>query len=160
VLIDDLGHTEEDTAKKQAPLLNTLRIPGAGRGDPYVTVTKISPVLPEAKVHTTGRTSGHQYGQICEIPAYVDADADRKTIKPTREWYVEQPDWITDSEESWLEGGIGVPGDSGAPVIDSDNNSLYGQIWGRNKYGARAQELHISQRCPTFRRTFKKDVLS
>jgi hypothetical protein len=54
--------------------------------------------------------------------------------QPTREWYVEQPSWITNSEESWLEGGIGVPGDSGTPVIDSDDNSLYGQIWGRNKY--------------------------
>jgi hypothetical protein len=134
VLIDDLGHTEEKASGAQEPLLNTLRIPGAGSGDPHVTVTKLSPVLPEAKVHTTGRTSGHQYGQICEIPAYLDADVTRKTTKATREWYVEQPSWITDSEESWIEAGIGVPGDSGAPVIDSDNNSLYGQIWGRNKY--------------------------
>lgn len=159
VLIDDLGHTEGDTAKKQAPLLNTLRIPGAGRGDRHVTVTKISPVLPEAKVHTTGRTSGHQYGQICEIPAYLDADADRKTTKPTREWYVEQPNWMADSEESWLEGGIGVPGDSGAPVVDSDNNSLYGQIWGRNKYWGSGPRIayftamsdiskDIQERCP------------
>jgi hypothetical protein len=137
VLIEDIGHTErleENDKKRQVPFLNTLRIPGAGKGDPFITVTKLSPVLPEAKVHTTGRTSGYQYGQICEIPAYLDADASRNTIKPTREWYIEQPGWIADSEESWLESGIGVPGDSGAPVIDSDNNSLYGQIWGRNKY--------------------------
>ncbi|PMD42144.1 hypothetical protein L207DRAFT_631982 [Hyaloscypha variabilis F] len=134
VLIDDYGHTEENEIGKQEPFLNTLRIPGPGRSDQYVTVTNHSPVLPEAKVHTTGRTSGHQSGQICEIPAYLDADASRRTTKPTREWYVEQPSWITDSEDSWLESGIGVPGDSGAPVIDSDTHSLYGQIWGRNKY--------------------------
>lgn len=137
VLIDDFGHTElskENGKEKEAPFLNTLRIPGAGNGDPFITVTKLSPVLPEAKVHTTGRTSGYQYGQICEIPAYLDADASRNTIKPTREWYIEQSSWIAGSEESWLESGIGIPGDSGAPVIDSDNNSLYGQIWGRNKY--------------------------
>jgi hypothetical protein len=133
VLIDDYGHTEENEEGKQEPFLNTLRIPGPGRGDPYVTVTNHSPVLPEAKIHTTGRTSGHQSGQICEIPAYLDADASRRTTRPTREWYIEQP-WIPDSEDIWLESGIGVPGDSGAPVIDSDTNSLYGQIWGRNKY--------------------------
>lgn len=134
VLIEDFGHAKVDGVKQEVPLLNTLRVPGARRGDPHVTVTKFGLVLPEAKVHTTGRSSGHQYGQICDIPAYIDADADRHTTKPTREWYVEQPKWIADSEESWLEGGIGVPGDSGAPVIDSHNNSLYGQIWGRNKY--------------------------
>lgn len=134
VLIDDYGHIEENEIGNQEPFLNTLRMPGPGRGDPYVTVANHSPVLPEAKVQTTGRTSGHQFGQICEIPAYLDADASRRTTKPTREWYVEQPSWITVSEDSWLESGIGVPGDSGAPVIDSDTNSLYGQIWGRNKY--------------------------
>jgi len=136
VLIDDFGQTEladEHNSKKQEPFLNTLRVPGQGP-EGYVTITEFGPVLPEAKIHSTGRTSGHQYGQICEIPAYLDADVDRKTTKPTREWFVEQPSWITDSEDSWLEGGIGVPGDSGAPVIDSDDKTLYGQIWGRNKY--------------------------
>ncbi|PMD58644.1 uncharacterized protein K444DRAFT_724152 [Hyaloscypha bicolor E] len=116
VLIDDYGHIEENEIGDQEPFLNTLRMPGPGRGDPYVTVVNHSPVLPEAKVHTTGRTSGRRSGQICEIPAYLDADASRRSTKPTREC------------------GIGVPGDSGAPVIDSDTNFLYGQIWGRNKY--------------------------
>jgi len=41
---------------------------------------------------------------------------------------------VAETADEWLEGGIGVPGDSGAPVIDSDNNSLYGFLWGRNKY--------------------------
>ncbi len=61
------------------------------------------------------------------LPAYLDADASRRTTKPRQEWYVEQP-WIPDPEDIWLEIGIGVLGDSGAPVIGSDTNSLYGQI--------------------------------
>lgn len=104
VLIDDIGHTQENKTKKQEPFPNTLRGPGAERFDPSISVTKLSQVLPEAKVRTTGRTSGHQYGQICEIPAYLDADESRKTTKPTRELYIEQPGWIKSSEEDWLEG--------------------------------------------------------
>jgi hypothetical protein len=58
VLIDDYGHTElvkGDTTGKQKPFLNTFRIPEAGKGDPYVTVTEFRLGLPEAKVYTTGQ---------------------------------------------------------------------------------------------------------
>lgn len=149
VLINDNGHTiekevpadEECAANgkqkqvfKQAPLLNTLRIPGARKINECVTVTNISCVNPGAMIQSTGRTSGHQTGQICLIPAYLDADKDRKTTKATREWYIQQPHGATDREELWVEGGIGVPGDSGAAVVDSQDDSLYGQIWGRSKY--------------------------
>jgi hypothetical protein len=40
--------------------------------------------------------------------------------------FIEKPTYV--SEEEWLESGIGLPGDSGAPVIDCEDKSLYGQI--------------------------------
>lgn len=91
-----------------------------------------SPIVPGATVLSSGRTSGYQVGQVCEIPAYVSGKANG-TEKATREWYIEEP-YASDNEEAWIRGGIGVHGDSGAAVIDSETKSLVGQIWGRNKY--------------------------
>ncbi|RYP65776.1 hypothetical protein DL771_008141 [Monosporascus sp. 5C6A] len=102
-------------------------------------VTSTSPVAPGAMVCSTGRTSGHQRGQICEIPAYVHGTkAGNGTGKATREWFIEEPelgdgDGVGD-EDAWIRGGIGVQGDSGAAVVDSETNALVGQVWGRNKY--------------------------
>lgn len=117
------------------PAPNTLRISGAfddGPQCPYVTT--VSTVLPCASVASTGRTSGHQYGQICCIPAYLDSEHDQGALKASREWFIEQPQDSEMSEAGWLENGPGLPGDSGAPVVDANNNSLYCQLWGRNKY--------------------------
>jgi hypothetical protein len=36
------------------------------------------------------------------------------------------------SPEDWLEGGIGVDGDSGSWIIDRDTHALYGMVWGRD----------------------------
>lgn len=95
-------------------------------------VTATSSVSPGASVISTGRTSGFGRGQVCEIPAYVDSQ-DNGTGKATREWFVEEP-FPYDDENEWIRGGIGVEGDSGAAIIDSDANALVGQLWGRNKY--------------------------
>ncbi|GJD00020.1 zinc finger protein 585a [Colletotrichum higginsianum] len=97
-----------------------------------VPVKMMSVVTPGATVVSTGRTSGQQRGQICEIPAYVSAE-ENGTGKATREWFVEEP-YPFDDEESWIRGGIGVEGDSGAAIVDADTNALVGQLWGRNKY--------------------------
>ncbi len=136
VLINDLARTQLPQAKPQEsqaasslePFLNTLRVPGTGGGiDPFSSVTTLSQVTPEARVPTTGRTRGHQYGLVCQIPAYLDTDEKgRRTTKPKGELFIEKPTYV--SEEEWLESGIGLPGDSGAPVIDCEDKSLYGQI--------------------------------
>ncbi|KAK1573700.1 uncharacterized protein LY79DRAFT_673427 [Colletotrichum navitas] len=97
-----------------------------------VPVKTTSAVVPGAAVVSTGRTSGQQRGQVCEIPAYVSAD-ENGTGNATREWFVEEP-YPFDDEEGWIRGGIGVEGDSGAAIIDADTNALVGQLWGRNKY--------------------------
>jgi hypothetical protein len=65
VLIRDLSHTQVNDMGMEEPFLNTLRIPGAETFDPSAIVITIGQVVPEAKVHTTGRTSGHRDGQVC-----------------------------------------------------------------------------------------------
>lgn len=47
----------------------------------------------------------------------------------TEEWCV-----VKRSEaplEDWIEGGIGVEGDSGALIVDGESNDVYGMLWGR-----------------------------
>ena len=106
-------------------------------------VTTVSPGVPAgAMVISSGRTSGYQRGQVCEIPAYVSAE-ENGTGKATREWFVEEPispstlalpSWAGSNEDAWIRGGIGAEGDSGAAIVDAETNSLVGQLWGRNKY--------------------------
>lgn len=95
-------------------------------------IKNTGPVNPGASVVSTGRTSGQQRGQICEIPAHVSAEVNG-TGKATREWFVEEPEPY-DDEDAWIRGGIGVEGDSGAAIVDAESNALVGQLWGRNKY--------------------------
>ncbi|KAM4056569.1 zinc finger domain-containing protein [Hirsutella rhossiliensis] len=90
-------------------------------------------VVPGAAVVSSGRTSGYQRGQVCEVPAYVSGE-ENGTGKATREWFVEELPPPLDDEDAWIRGGIGVEGDSGAAVVDVETNSLVGQLWGRNKY--------------------------
>ena len=99
-----------------------------------VPVTATSTVQPGGLVISTGRTSGHQRGQVCEIPAYVSGDDfGNGTGRATREWFIEEPEPY-DNEEGWIRGGIGVEGDSGAAIVDAVTNGLVGTLWGRNKY--------------------------
>ncbi|KAK8101014.1 hypothetical protein PG999_011388 [Apiospora kogelbergensis] len=117
---------------REANLLR--RFPTGAAPKKEVPITRMSSVIPGADVCSTGRTSGYQRGQVCEIPAYVDGkNSGNGTGKGTREWFIEEPD-SQDNEDDWIQGGIGVPGDSGAAVIDCETNMLVGQLWGRNKY--------------------------
>ncbi|KAJ3560896.1 hypothetical protein NPX13_g9146 [Xylaria arbuscula] len=114
---------------RQANLLRRFPTVAQRRETPVTYTTSVSP---GANVFSTGRTSGFGRGQICEVPAYVDSE-ENGTGKSTREWFVEEP-FPYDNENEWIRGGIGVEGDSGAAIIDSDTNALIGQLWGRNKY--------------------------
>lgn len=97
-----------------------------------VPVTRTSSIVPGVGVCSAGRTSGLQHGQVCEVPAYIDGKRNG-TGKATREWFIEEP-FDSAGEDSWIRGGMGVPGDSGAAVVDCEANTLIGQLWGRNKY--------------------------
>ena len=92
-------------------------------------------VSPGSIVCSSGRTSGHQRGLVCEIPAHVSGDAwGNGTGRATREWFIEEPDAFDGGEDGWIRGGIGVEGDSGAAIIEMETNTLVGQLWGRNCY--------------------------
>lgn len=115
--------------KQQANMLR--KFPSTATPQQEKPITRMCSIEPGAEVCTTGRTSGFQYGQVCEIPAYIDGRKNG-TGKATREWFIEEP--FECDEDSWIRGGIGVPGDSGAGVVDCETNALVGQLWGRNKY--------------------------
>ncbi|KAI2465359.1 hypothetical protein F4781DRAFT_424856 [Annulohypoxylon bovei var. microspora] len=114
---------------RQANMLRKFPTASQRRETP---VTSMSTVVPGATVCSTGRTSGFQKGQVCEIPAYLDG-SENGTGKASREWYIEEP-YPYDNDNSWISGGIGVEGDSGAAIIDCETNSIVGQLWGRNNY--------------------------
>jgi len=119
---------------RQANMLRRLPTATSPRPGREVPVTATSAVVPGAAVVSTGRSSGHQRGQVCEIPAYVSGDgAGNGTGRATREWFVEEP-YPYDDEDGWIRGGVGVEGDSGAAVVDAETNALLGQLWGRNRY--------------------------
>ncbi|KAI1407992.1 hypothetical protein F5Y13DRAFT_115865 [Hypoxylon sp. FL1857] len=80
-------------------------------------------------VYSTGRTSGYSFGQMSEVLGESRLWNGTKT----RNWSIESTDAQV-PDEAWNHGGMGIPGDSGAPVIDKETNCLLGQIWGRNKY--------------------------
>ncbi|KAI0379527.1 hypothetical protein F5Y04DRAFT_282948 [Hypomontagnella monticulosa] len=102
-------------------------------------ITQIAdPVLGDQNmVYSTGRSSGYSFGQICEVLGTTWLGDVR-----TRNWGIETPNHVPD--EDWNRGGMGIPGDSGAPVIDKRTNSLLGQIWGRNKYRTQPDECPIT----------------
>ncbi|KAI1332506.1 hypothetical protein F5Y16DRAFT_407696 [Xylariaceae sp. FL0255] len=114
---------------RQANLLRKFPSITTRRETPVVETASITP---GANVMSTGRTSGFQRGQVCEVPAYVDGH-ENGTGKATREWFIEEP-FPYDNENEWIRGGIGVEGDSGAAIVDSDTNALIGQLYGRNNY--------------------------
>ncbi|KAK7409100.1 hypothetical protein QQX98_008708 [Neonectria punicea] len=92
-----------------------------------LVVRNTNAVSPGATVVSTGRTSGHRCGQVCEIPAYVSAFANG-TGRATREWFI---------EDSTPYGGehtgiYGAYGDSGAVVVDAESHALVGQLWGHS----------------------------
>ncbi|KAF4957707.1 hypothetical protein FGADI_2946 [Fusarium gaditjirri] len=103
------------------------------------TVATTTAIVPGADVLSSGRTSGYQRGQVCEIPAYVSG-VENQTQKATREWFIEEP-WPQEDEDAWIRGGIGVNGDSGAGVVDANTHGLIGQVWGRNKYWGPGQRV-------------------
>jgi len=104
-------------------------------------VRTIGAISPGSVVTVSSRTSGYQRGVVCEIPAYLDgASNSNGTGIATREWFIEDFSSEEDDNE-WIRSGVGVPGDSGAAIVDADTNTLIGQLWGRNNYWGRGQRI-------------------
>ncbi|KAI2603292.1 uncharacterized protein GGS25DRAFT_87424 [Hypoxylon fragiforme] len=107
--------------------------------DPRLGGSGISSSNTPQFVYSTGRSSGHSFGQLCETASRHKLPDGTKT----RNWCVESALPCQATGEAWGDelgalawsrGGMGVPGDSGAPVVDQMTNRLLGQIWGRDKY--------------------------
>lgn len=87
-----------------------------------------SDVRPGAYVKSLGRTSGHQVGRISNSASIIFHET-----YETLEWCVlKRPETGVDD---WVEGGIGVDGDSGAIIVDEDTDAIYGMLWGRSGDG-------------------------
>lgn len=99
---------------------------------PFTTSRDIvfsSAINPGAFVKSRGRTSGYQSGQLSTTPSLVFHES-----YVTEEWCVlKRPE--TPLNE-WIEGGIGVDGDSGALIVDEEKDTVYGMLWGRTGEGA------------------------
>ncbi|KAH7355119.1 hypothetical protein BKA65DRAFT_234245 [Rhexocercosporidium sp. MPI-PUGE-AT-0058] len=81
-------------------------------------------IKPAAMVKSKGRTSGYQLGQVSSTLGTVFHQG-----YITIEWSVlRSPDTPLDD---WIEGGIGVEGDSGGLIVDNATNEIYGMLWGR-----------------------------
>jgi hypothetical protein len=112
--------------------VNFLRIPAGIEEGPTEPITSHCDVFSGAPVYSTGRTSGLKRGSVCLSPEVVSPKINGTGII-TREWFVEEP-YPYDDETRWTESGIGVSGDSGAAIIDSEKEAICGQLWGRNMY--------------------------
>lgn len=118
------------------PEANQIRCapPGIGTWQYSPAITTISAEFPRRSiVYSTGRTSGFSFALTCETPAHVTQHDGTTTV----EWFVEclQQSEPTAAIERWKREGMGVPGDSGAPIIVLKDHSLLGHVWGRNCYG-------------------------
>ena len=111
--------------------VNILRFPPQCMDSSETIVSTVGHVKGSSSVCSTGRTSGLQLGKIGFCPTFVNGFANG-TGHDTHEWFIEQAD--PTNEEWWIKGGMGISGDSGAGLLDSETNTLVGQIWGRNKY--------------------------
>jgi hypothetical protein len=87
-----------------------------------------SAVQPEAFIKSLGRTSGYQVGQISNTASMIFHGPYQ-----TQEWCVMRR--LETAVDDWIEGGIGVDGDSGGLIVDESTNALYGMLWGRSGEG-------------------------
>ncbi|KAK2759298.1 hypothetical protein CKAH01_16672 [Colletotrichum kahawae] len=103
-----------------------------GHSEPITSFFKGQPQL--RIVQAAGRSSGLRYALVCETPAIVQHPTPGTR---TREHFIENAEGYTGmiSNEAWNTGGTGVPGDSGASIIDEETQKLMGIVWVRNVYG-------------------------
>ncbi|KAI0379453.1 hypothetical protein F5Y04DRAFT_259748, partial [Hypomontagnella monticulosa] len=129
--------------------------------------------FPGGRVYSSGRTTGFTQAYVSLVPAVVYPGAKnyfpvRDSVELvlrgngtgtyTREWAVCYHEGQTQcppildvhNHSYWIENGIGVPGDSGSPIVGVLDGQfvLYGQVWGRNEYSD--SELRDGGKCVGF----------
>lgn len=103
-----------------------------------VAVSEMAIVKGNTEVYAMARTSGYSLGFTSDVPGVR-----RYRGQERRDWTVRQyspfklpkegqvgSPWQT--VKQWVTSGIGVPGDSGAWLIQRSNDAVVGLIWGRN----------------------------
>ncbi|KAF6830340.1 zinc finger protein 585a [Colletotrichum plurivorum] len=120
--------------KDEIRLLNHLRYAPRGREfqDCSGLVDAPFPTNPKLRlVRSSGRSSGIRWSVVCETPAEVK----HGDQPPTREWYLEIIKGKNSplSVDQWNSGGPGMPGDSGAVIVDDETRKFIGIIWGRSR---------------------------
>jgi hypothetical protein len=103
-----------------------------------VAVSEMAVVKGNTEVYAMARTSGYSLGFTSDVPGVR-----RYKGQERRDWTVRQyspfklpkegragSPWQT--VRQWVTSGIGVPGDSGAWLIQRSNDAVVGLIWGRN----------------------------
>lgn len=98
------------------------------RVEEHASRLRFSEVVPGARVKASGRTSGEQVGVINTALSLT-----RHGRRFTQEWAVCRDAGAGAEREAWIEGGIGVDGDSGAWIVDREDGRLYGMAWGRDR---------------------------
>lgn len=103
-----------------------------------VAVKNVAMVKGNTEVYAMARTSGYSLGFTSDVPGVR-----RYRGQERRDWTVRQyspfklpkegqasSPWQT--VRQWVTSGIGVPGDSGAWLIQRSDDAVVGLIWGRN----------------------------
>jgi len=115
------------TEENQLPKPNIVRMTGVPQVGTDNLITSAGLIRPGSYVYSLGRSSGLQIGSVRRFPTFMDGEMNG-TGKDTHEWTVEQA--LTElGKEAWRCGGLGIPGDSGAAVIDLQTHALVGQVW-------------------------------
>jgi hypothetical protein len=81
----------------------------------------LSKAIPGAQVNAEGRTSGYQTGLINSAMSLLNYGG-----RFTGELSIIKDYQMTSKD--WIEGGMGVDGDSGAWIIDRNFGYLYGMV--------------------------------
>jgi hypothetical protein len=124
------------------PKPNIVRMVDVKPCGEIISITKACQVKPRSLVYSVGRSSGPQLGRIHPTMTWMNGEMNG-TGRDTYEWSIEQ--LLTgEGTEAWTLGGTGIPGDSGASIIDAKENALCGVVWGCTTRKDKSRIAHFS----------------
>jgi hypothetical protein len=145
---DEQRMTEMDwvTIEMTRDAINAMPVPNFSSMEKLMVVENFAPVQGGTEVSAMCRTSGHSLGFVSEVPGLY-----YRRGRGQREWSIRQYARLGKGKDchgtcsrtlscqtmrEWVTSGIGVPGDSGAWVVQRSNACVVGLVWGRQScYG-------------------------
>lgn len=121
-------HTTTTSSSRNPSPLNTSSSTGGGAAIPVLTTITPMPSLSGLHVHCRGRSSGFRRGRISQAMSLVKMHGRRSF-----------------SASFCVEGGFGIPGDSGAWVYDPVSGGLCGHVlaWGEKSKTAYIAPMEV-----------------